>query len=241
MIYTANERADNIRPYDHRQVTSQRTDVLLYIHNRVKALLYLITVETVHTSRISKEISIYPQRTNVLFLIITHKALFVKYPFDIQNMLDLTLQICYNVYITPQICLSYLRGDRVKIYLAVFAAGGILYSLMEIAWRGYTHISMALAGGLCLVGMFCIERRYGNLPLWVKCSLGALLITAVELVFGCVVNKAMGLSVWDYSDRAFNILGQICPLFSAVWFVVSFPAFFICRKINRLIGEADDQ
>ncbi len=128
-----------------------------------------------------------------------------------------------------------------KIYSVIFAIGGILYTLIEIAWRGYTHISMAIAGGLCLTGMFCIERRFRNMSLWVKCTLGALLITTVEFIFGCVVNKGMGLDVWDYSGRPFNIMGQICPLFTAVWFIISVPAFFLCRGINNLIGAFDEE
>ena len=127
-----------------------------------------------------------------------------------------------------------------KKYSVVFAIGGILYSLIEIAWRGYTHISMALAGGLCLAGMFCMERRFKNMHLWAKCILGALLITTVEFCVGCVVNRGMGLSVWDYSSRPFNILGQICPLFTAIWFIISVPAFLLCRGMNRLIGDSDE-
>ncbi|MBQ4601767.1 MAG: hypothetical protein IJB24_02800 [Clostridia bacterium] len=126
-----------------------------------------------------------------------------------------------------------------KIYSVVFAIGGILYSLMEIMWRGYTHISMAIAGGVCLAGMFCIERHFRNMRLLIKCILGALLITAVEFSIGCVVNRGMGLSVWDYSDRPLNIMGQICPLFTAVWFLVSVPAFFLCRGMNKMIGDSD--
>ena len=125
------------------------------------------------------------------------------------------------------------------IYTVIFAAGGVLYTLMEIVWRGHSHISMAIAGGLCLAGIFLIEKHI-KVPLWAKCFLGALLITTVEFIFGCVVNLALGLSVWDYSDRAFNLLGQICPLFTVIWYVISIPAFLICRRISCLIGEVDE-
>ena len=128
-----------------------------------------------------------------------------------------------------------------KKYSVIFAIGGILYSLMEIVWRGYTHISMAIAGGLCLAGMFCLERRFCGMRLWKKCIFGALIITMVEFCIGCIVNRKMGLSVWDYSDQPFNIMGQICPLFTAVWFVISVPAFFLCRGMNKLIGDSDEQ
>lgn len=128
-----------------------------------------------------------------------------------------------------------------KKYSVVFAIGGILYSLMEIAWRGYTHISMALAGGVCLAGMFCIERRFRGMPLLMKCIFGALFITAVEFGVGCVVNRGMGLDVWDYSSRPLNIMGQICPLFTAVWFIICVPAFFLCRGMNKMIGDSDEE
>ena len=126
------------------------------------------------------------------------------------------------------------------IYTVIFAAGGVLYTLMEIAWRGHSHISMALAGGLCLAGIYFTERRCTGLSLWLKAAIGALIITAVELIFGCVVNIALGMSVWDYSDRPFNLLGQICPLFTVIWYLISIPAFLICRRIIFLIGEVDE-
>ena len=128
----------------------------------------------------------------------------------------------------------------IVIYTVIFAMGGVLYSLIEIIWRGHTHISMALAGGLCFAGIFCIERSFSHMKLWAKCLLGALIITMVEFTFGCVVNRMMGLSVWDYSAQPFNILGQVCPLFTAVWFLISVPAFLLCRAINLRIGEKYD-
>ena len=33
----------------------------------------------------------------------------------------------------------------------LFTVGGLLYGLIEIAWRGHTHISMFVVGGLCFV------------------------------------------------------------------------------------------
>ncbi len=36
-------------------------------------------------------------------------------------------------------------------YICVFLSGGIIYSFIEVAWRGYTHWSMTIAGGICFI------------------------------------------------------------------------------------------
>ena len=46
-------------------------------------------------------------------------------------------------------------------YLLIYAAGGLLYGLIEILWRGWTHWSMVLCGGLCFLMMYLIS----DLPL----------------------------------------------------------------------------
>ena len=60
----------------------------------------------------------------------------------------------------------------------------------------------------------------------------AMVITAVELAFGEVVNRAMGLGVWDYSELPLNFMGQICLPFSAIWLALSFPALLAARVLR---------
>jgi uncharacterized membrane protein len=55
----------------------------------------------------------------------------------------------------------------------------------------------------------------------------SLVITAVEFAVGIVVNIFLGLNVWDYSSVPGNILGQICPAFTLLWFLVSIPASYL--------------
>ena len=43
-----------------------------------------------------------------------------------------------------------------------------------------------------------------------RCGMGAVIITLVELATGMVVNHLLGLQVWDYSDVPMNIFGQVC-------------------------------
>lgn len=60
------------------------------------------------------------------------------------------------------------------------------------------------------------------MPLAAKCIAGAVLITAVEFLFGWVVNIRLGRSAWDYSNMKLNLYGQICLRYSCFfWFVDS--------------------
>ncbi len=47
--------------------------------------------------------------------------------------------------------------------------------------------------------------------------LGAAAVTVAELLGGLVINRWLGLMVWDYSDMPFNVLGQVCLPYCAAW------------------------
>lgn len=115
----------------------------------------------------------------------------------------------------------------------VFLFGGILYSLMEICFRGYTHWSMTLTGGFCLVVLYRHFRQNPLESMLTRCFFGMAVITAAEFLTGCVVNIMLDWNVWDYSSRPFNLFGQICPLFSALWFLLTIPACWLCRILLR--------
>ena len=125
-------------------------------------------------------------------------------------------------------------------HISVFFAGGIVYSLLEILWRGFTHWTMTVAGGVCFLLLYGINRIMAKRPLLLRCLAGAGVITAVEFAAGVVVNLVFRLDVWDYSDLPFNLLGQICPFFSMLWFLICIPAFFLgslIRQYFKLIFE----
>ena len=105
----------------------------------------------------------------------------------------------------------------------VFVFGAINYMAIEILWRGHTHWTMAIAGGLCAMFIYVLNTEFSNMGLIEKCFAGAVIITSVELVTGIIVNLIMKWDVWDYSDRAFNFLGQICPLYFFLWFLLCIP------------------
>lgn len=112
--------------------------------------------------------------------------------------------------------------------------GGTLYVLIEILYKGNSHLSMFAAGGTALTLIDKIDGKWmrGD-PLPQRLVAGALAITAIEFVVGCVVNLLLHRNEWDYSHLPGHILGQICPLFTAVWLVLSLPAIGICRLLRR--------
>ena len=116
---------------------------------------------------------------------------------------------------------------------ALLAVGGIGYYTAEVIFRGYSHWSMAVCGGVCLLSVFHINRIMRDRALWQRAATGALAITAVEFLCGCLVNLVLGWRVWDYSNMPMNLLGQICLPFSVLWFCVCIPICAICKKISK--------
>ncbi len=119
---------------------------------------------------------------------------------------------------------------------ALFCTGAVGYCLLEILWRGHTHWSMGLAGGVCLVGMYALHRRLAHRPLALQALAGAALVTAVEFAVGCVVNLLLGWQVWDYSGWRIQLLGQVCLVFCLLWYVLSFAVIGAFRLAERRGG-----
>ena len=103
--------------------------------------------------------------------------------------------------------------------IAVYVTGGLLYGLIELLWRGWTHWSMLLCGGACFALMYQISLSALTFP-W-KCLLSACVITAVEFVTGCLVN----IILW----------GQICPQFFLMWLLLSVPGLGLCRLLSTAL------
>lgn len=114
----------------------------------------------------------------------------------------------------------------------VFAVGAAGYGACEILWRGYTHFSMLILGGMCFLGLYAGQKKYYSLSLPLRCFAGGIFITSMELVAGCIINIAFGWNVWDYSDMPFNFYGQICPQFFAAWVMLCIPALKLCEVIS---------
>ncbi|MBR5516680.1 MAG: hypothetical protein IKU53_01790 [Firmicutes bacterium] len=110
-------------------------------------------------------------------------------------------------------------GERL-LEFTVFILGGYTYAMIEILFRGYTHWTMVLTGGACILTMYMLMEWLMNAPLVVGALACALIITFYELCVGILVNLKFGWQVWDYSDMPGNIMGQICPTFTILWFLL---------------------
>lgn len=104
----------------------------------------------------------------------------------------------------------------------LLCTGGLLYVLLEILWRGYSHWTMFFVGGVCFVLIGMINEFFTfEIPLVMQMLIGSCIVTLMEFASGCVINLWIGLEVWDYSDMPLNILGQICLPYMVLWFFLS--------------------
>lgn len=117
--------------------------------------------------------------------------------------------------------------------------GGITYMLIELTWRGYSHISMFILGSICFLLLGGInEFLPWELGFVWQMLIGAGIVTILELIFGIVVNVWLELEVWDYSNLPFNFMGQICLPFSFAWTLLSGVAIVVDDYLRYLLfGE----
>ena len=124
-------------------------------------------------------------------------------------------------------------GILKKIFL--FSLGGAGYVGLELLWRGRSHSSMFLAGGLCFLLLGELNRARPRLPWLLRGILGAGIITGVEFLTGLLVNR--GYAVWDYRNMPFHFRGQICLPFSLLWIPVSLGAMGLYTLAEKAISK----
>ena len=114
-----------------------------------------------------------------------------------------------------------------KIFI-LFLIGGFIYVAIELGFRGHSHWTMFLLGGLCFILIGGLNNYIPwEMSIIKQGVIGALIVTSLEFIFGLVLNLYLNLGIWDYSNMPFNILGQICLPFSIAWFFLSLVAIFV--------------
>ena len=103
-----------------------------------------------------------------------------------------------------------------------FALGGGTYVVLELLWRGRSHVSMFAAGGTCFLLLGKLQKSKHRLPLAFRGLAGAGVVTLVELGMGLLVNRDH--HVWDYRKMPLQFQGQICLPFSLLWVPLSLGA-----------------
>ncbi len=104
----------------------------------------------------------------------------------------------------------------------IFIIFGISYFLLEMLYRGHSHWTMIVLGGLVSVLIGLINEITPKMKMWHQMLLGTVIITVLEFIFGYILNIKLGLGIWNYSNVVFNIMGQICLPFSFLWFILSY-------------------
>lgn len=125
--------------------------------------------------------------------------------------------------------------SKFKKHTIFFVIGGVGYGLIEILYRGHTHWSMLIAGGLCFVSFSVIAKLFKKKPLIFKAFLCSVSVTIVELVFGLIFNMILKMNVWDYSNMPLNLYGQICPLFTIIWGILGLIFIPLADKLNKML------
>lgn len=133
-----------------------------------------------------------------------------------------------------------MRAVKTALKMAVLLLiGGLIYCGIEVAWRGHTHWTMGVVGGICFVLIGGINELFPwTMPLWKQGLIGAGIVTAAELVAGLILNVWLGLGIWDYSAMPLNFMGQICLPFCLLWILLSVVAVVLDDWLRHwLFGE----
>ncbi len=123
--------------------------------------------------------------------------------------------------------------------LYLFGFGAVAYALIEVLFRGYTHWTMLIVGGVCFILIGAINEIFSyEFALVSQMFLSAVIVTTIEFVSGTVINEWFGLGVWNYSDMPYNVNGQICLVFFCAWFFLSLIAIVLDDFLRyKLFGE----
>ena len=116
------------------------------------------------------------------------------------------------------------KTKKYSEYLFIWTLGGCIYYSLEIVFRGFSHWSMFVLGGLA----FCCctfqgQSMHWSEPLWIQLVRAVIFVTALEFITGIIVNKWLTLAIWDYSDQPLQLWGQIC-----VPFMILFSGLLVC-------------
>ena len=122
----------------------------------------------------------------------------------------------------------------------LFLLGGAGYGALEILWRGHTHWTMVLTGGFVFLGLWLLDRQMHSRPMLLRCAYGMAWVTAAELLVGLCVNVSLHMGVWDYSGAWGNVLGQVCPQYAGLWFLLCAPAMALARQSANLLANPYD-
>ena len=126
----------------------------------------------------------------------------------------------------------FSQSNSIWIDFIVFSLGAAAYGMIEILFRGHTHWTMVLTGGACVLTLYYLSGWLLEMPVILSALAGALIITCYEFFVGVIVNLKFNWDVWDYSSQPGNVLGQICPTFTAIWVSMCLVFFSVIKLFS---------
>lgn len=125
-------------------------------------------------------------------------------------------------------------------YAVLFIVGGAVYCGIEMLWRGHTHWTMFIVGGISFIFCGSINEIFDwDMLIWKQMLICAAGITAIEFISGVIINIIFKLNVWDYSNLPLNVMGQVCLLYSFLWFILSFAAIALDDWLRYLLFDEE--
>ena len=85
--------------------------------------------------------------------------------------------------------------------------GGGVYIIIEILYRGYSHWSMAIAGGVSFLLLHGLFSKFSGMHMILKLVACLIIISSVEFLVGYIVNMRFRWNIWDYSNHRYNLSG----------------------------------
>ena len=120
---------------------------------------------------------------------------------------------------------AFLFQERRERYVPAVVLKGlasVCFVILGILFSPGTLLAKRIVCGLILgAGSLASDAAYQAV------------ITLTELIAGYIFNIKMHMKVWDYSRQPLNFHGQICPLYSALWAVLTIPILALCGLISR--------
>ena len=105
--------------------------------------------------------------------------------------------------------------------------GGGVFINIEILYRGYSHWSMAIAGGVSFLLLHGLFSKFSGMHMILKLVACLIIISSVEFLVGYIVNMRFRWNIWDYSNHRYNLYGQVCLRYSLTWALFAIPISLI--------------
>lgn len=125
-------------------------------------------------------------------------------------------------------------------YGFLWILGGSIYYTLERLFRGFSHWSMFVLGGICMV-FFAFQGKASlwQEALWRQILRCTLFVVSSEFVTGLIVNKWLKWGIWDYSGQPFHLFGQICLSFAIIFAGLSTAGILLCGHLLYWIFDEE--